>query len=131
MRRIGRGRLAGTTHPGGEKYIHIDYALQPDDPRRVRLKVTPEIHAESVEKHWVQRDGTYQEMPHYLGRMFSELAATVWLSDGQFLVIGPSEQADIEYLLGSRFLQRNDGDRRCEVLLFATPQLFRTDVAER
>ncbi|UCG17766.1 MAG: hypothetical protein JSV19_06990 [Phycisphaerales bacterium] len=122
----GQGNLAGTTFGGGRKYIHVDYAVSADNSGRITLKVLPEVHAESTRKRWETAGGVFQEQASYEGRVYRELAASVRLSPGRFLVIGPSPQADIGYLLGSRFLEREAGGTRYETLLFATPQLFRT-----
>ena len=123
----GRGNLAGTTFGGGRKYIHVDYAVSADGSGRITLKVLPEVHAESARKHWENAGGVIQEQASYEGRVYRELAASVCLLPGRFLVIGPSPQAEIGYLLGSRFLEREVGGTRYETLLFATPQLFRTE----
>lgn len=122
----GQGNLAGTTFGGGRKYIHVDYAVSADDSGRITLKVLPEVHVESAQKRWEATGGVVQEQASYEGRVYRELSASVCLPPGRFLVIGPSPQADIGYLLGSRFLEREVGGTRYETLLFATPQLFRT-----
>jgi hypothetical protein len=124
------GRLQGHTFGPGRKYIHIDYAIAPEDPRRVALKVVPEVHVESLDKHWDQVGGGIQERMRYEGKLFTELTATVDLSPGQFLVIGPSPEANLSFLLGSRFLERETGGARRETLIFATPQLYRSGVSE-
>jgi hypothetical protein len=125
------GQLHGSAFPPGEKYVLVDYAVDPQRPAKVTLRITPEIHCESQDKRWTQEGGVYQEKPRYQGRMFSELTAMVSLEPGQFLVIGPSELADLDFLLGSRFLEHDQGGVRYETLLFARPQPFRTDLAER
>lgn len=125
------GQLHGNAYGPGEKYVLLDYAVNPEHPAEVTLRITPEIHCESQDKSWTQEGGVYQEKPRYEGRMFSEFTTTVSLKPGQLLVIGPSEQAKLDFLLGSRFLEHDEGGVRYETLLFARPQPFRTNLVER
>jgi hypothetical protein len=52
------------------------------------------------------------------------------LLPGQFIVIGPSPQADVTHLLGGKFLEQRSGGVRSETVYLATPQLFRSEAAE-
>ena len=125
-----QGRLEGATFGPGRKYLHIDYVVAADETRRVSLKVTPEVHVETPDRRWTSVDGEIQEQPQYEGRVYSELAVTMHLLPGQFLVIGPGPQADVAHLLGSKFLEQRSGGVRSETLYLATPQLFRSETAE-
>ena len=69
------GRLVGQTFPGGTKFLHIDYALDPEDPTRTLIKATPEVRRFSEEKHWQTIDGRVQDVPRYEGRVFADLSA--------------------------------------------------------
>ena len=53
------------------------------------------------------------------------------LKPGEFLVVGPGDQADNEYLIGSRFLVHSASGERSETLLFITPQPFQSPSAQR
>ncbi|MFH0982140.1 MAG: hypothetical protein V2A79_11435 [Planctomycetota bacterium] len=121
------GRLVGRTFDGGTKFLHLDYALDPGDPSRTRLKVTPEVRKFSAEKHWETLDGRLQEVPRYEGLVFSELSAEFSVGPEQFLVIGPSETATLESLVGSRFLTTEENNVTYETVICVTPQPVRVE----
>ena len=126
----GQGRLKGRTFGAGRKYIHLDYVVEADDPPRVLLRATPEMHVQSADKRWQEQDSEYVEKPAYEGHSYAELSAAVSLKPGQILVIGPGHQAEMAHLLGNRFFERIEAGTRYETLYFATPQLFRLETPE-
>ncbi len=124
------GHLKGHTFGPGRKYIHIACAVSPENPQQIALKVLPEVHVESLEKHWDQVGGGIQERTRYQGRVFSELTAALTATSGQILVIGPSTEAELPCLVGSRFLEDDTGGLRSETIIFARPRLYRTGTTE-
>jgi len=125
------GRLLGRTFDGGTKFLHIDYALDPADPVRTILKVTPEIRKFSAGKHWQSVDGHIRETPRYEGEVFSELGAVLSVGPGDFLVIGPSETAELESLVGSRFLTSEANNVTYETVICVTPRALRMESSGR
>jgi hypothetical protein len=125
------GSLVGKTYQGGVKFLHLDYALDPADPQRTAVRVTPEIRKFSADKHWQDVDGRLVEATRYEGRFFSELAADVAIGPGEFLVIGPSEISDLPYLVGSAFLTTEQNNVTYETVICVTPQPVRVERTSR
>ena len=76
-------------------------------------------------------DGHLREVPRYEGRLFSELSAELSVGPGEFLVIGPSETAKLESLVGSRFLTTRENNVTYETVICVTPQPLRVDRSGR
>ena len=121
------GRLVGRTFERGAKFLHIDYALDPSDPTRTIVKVTPEVRKFSASRHWQNIDGRIREVPRYEGRLFSGLSAEFSVGPGEFVVIGPSETAGLESLVGSRFLTTEENNVSYETVICLTPHPVRVD----
>jgi hypothetical protein len=120
------GSLSGTTFDSGSKFLHVDYALDRDDPRRTHLRITPEIQKFSEDLHWQAGGGTFTEAPRYEGRVFADLSTDLTLGPDEFLVIGVSEEADLRPLVGGRFLQREENNMTYETVICLTPRPVRT-----
>ena len=121
------GHLVGRTFDRGTKFLHIDYALDPADPARTLIKVTPEVRKFGIGKHWENIDGHLREVPRYEGRIFSDLSTDLSVGPGEFLVIGPSEAAYLGSLVGSRFLTSKQNNVTYETVICLTPQPVRVD----
>jgi hypothetical protein len=63
--------------------------------------------------------------------VFPDLKGVVTVNAGEYLVVGPSERAENEYIVGSRFLTRTSGGQRYETLLIFTPQPFQSASVRR
>ena len=119
------GRMVGRTFEGGTKFLHIDYALDPSNPLHTMAKVTPEVRRFSDRKRWERIDGRFREVPEYEGQVFSELGVEVSVGPGEFLLIGPSDTATLESVVGSRFLTGERNNVAYETVIFLTPQPMR------
>jgi hypothetical protein len=123
-------RLVGQTFGGGAKYLHLDYAVEPDAGGRTTVRMTPEIHRQSDNKRW-QSDGQgLAQVPEYEGKVFHRLSNSVGVAPGEFLVIGPDTGAS-SLSVGHCFLSRTIDGCKYETVLCITPQPFRTDTARR
>ena len=120
------GSLSGATFESGSKFLHVDYAVDRDDPRRTHLRITPEIQKFSEDRQWLAVGGGFQEAPRYEGRVFAELSTDLTLGPDEFLVIGVSEEADLKPLVGGRFLQREENNMMYETVICLTPRPVRT-----
>ncbi len=124
-------RLVGKTFSEGRKIIQLDYAFHPQLGGSTDLQVDFEVQNDRGEMVWERRDGVIRQVPAFDRHVFENLAAALTLKPGEFLVLGPGDQADNEYLIGSRFfVQSAQGDRK-ETLLFVTPQPFQTSSVRR
>jgi len=120
-------RLEGKTFDEGSKVLRLDYALHPHLSGATELVAHFEIRHDRGELKWErQPDGSIRQAPAIDQHVFDGLEAAVTLDVGEFLVVGPSQQAENEYLVGSRFLTQRDAGKRYETLLFITPQPFQS-----
>jgi hypothetical protein len=124
-------RLVGKTFPAGQKIIQLDYVFHPQLGGCTDVQVGFEVRNDRGEMTWERRDGVIRQTPAYDRHVFEDLAALLTLKAGEFLVVGPSDQADNEYLIGSRFLIHTASGEKTETLLFVTPQPFQTPSARR
>lgn len=123
--------VVGRTLNGGQKYLHLDYALDVDGERTVTIQVTPEVHLLGPSKFQHYQEGTVGQARPYEGLVFDELAHTLTLAAGEFLVIGPDTGSSASLTVGRRFLTRKHEGRTYETVLCITPQPFRTEAARR
>lgn len=124
-------RLVGKTFPSGRKIIQLDYLFHPQLGGCTDVQVGFEVRNDRGEMTWERRDGVIRQAPAYDRHVFEDLAALLTLKPGEFLVIGPGDQADNEYLIGSRFLIHSASGEKSETLYFVTPQPFQTPSARR
>ncbi len=120
------GRLVGKTFPEGRKLLNLAYNVHPELGGYVDLKVSLEVRHDRGVMTWERQGGIIRQVPAVDRQVFEDLKAVLSLNAGEFLVIGPGEEADNEYLVGSRFFMRRQGDGRYEVLLVITPLPYRT-----
>jgi len=80
---------------------------------------------------WERRDGVIRQAPAYDRHVFEDLNALLTLKPGEFLVVGTSDQADNEYLVGSRFLIHTAAGEKTETMLFVTPQPFQSQNTQK
>lgn len=125
------GRLAGKTFRIGEKLLTIDYAFRPQFGGSTDLRVGFEVRHDRGVMTWERYEGGVRQVPAHDRHMFEAVASTLTLRPGEILVIGTNEQADNEYLIGSRFLTTSRAGRRSETLLFVTPKPFQMQGASR
>ncbi len=98
------GRLVGKTFNGGEKLISLDYVFQPQFGGSTELQVGFEVRHDKGVMTWTRDGGVIRQVPSYDRHVFAGLVARLTVESGQCLVIGPSEEASIESLIGGRFL---------------------------
>lgn len=116
------GRLIGKTFPDGERLVHIGYVAHPELGGQIDMTVRFEVRQDLGVMTWERRGGAFVQVPAYERHMFDDLSATVALKPGEFLVIGPSEEADNAFLVGSRLFTGTRQGRSVESLLLVTPR---------
>lgn len=120
------GRLVGNTFPQGQKVLNIDYVLHAGIGAAVDLKLSYEVRHDRGVMTWERQDGIIRQVPAYDRHVFSDVTVALTLNPTEFVVIGLSDQAENEYLVGSRFLVSVRGGKRYESLLFVTPKPVRS-----
>jgi len=125
------GSLVGKTFPGGEKLVTLDFAFRPELGGYTDLQVHFEIRHDSGETNWERREGVIREVPEIERFVFSELGAGLTLRPDEFLIIGPSEKADHNYLVGGCFFSSPGGEQPSETLFCIRPKPYQSQETRR
>ncbi|MEK6675283.1 MAG: hypothetical protein AABZ47_06460 [Planctomycetota bacterium] len=119
--------LLGKTLPSGEKLILVDYVFRAELGGTLDVKLSFEVRRDLGEMNWEQQEAIIRQVPAVERHVFEELGLLLTLRAGEFLIVGPSEKADIPYLTGSRFfIQESGGVRSAETLICIRPRPFQT-----
>jgi hypothetical protein len=119
-----KNRLSGRTVPEGDRMLRIDYLLHPELSGRIDLNVEPEIRRDLGSMQWQNVDGVITRAPAYEWLRFESLSVPITLNPDEFLVIGSSERAENEYLVGGRFFNAMHKGKRYETVLCITPRPY-------
>ncbi len=123
------GRLAGQTFAGGDKVLIVEHAFRPGFGGATTLRLSLEIQRDLGVMTWQKRDGAIQQVPDVERHVFSELDATVTVNADEFLVIGLSDKADNEFLVGRRFLSADHSRTSTETIYCIAPKPYQSLVA--
>ena len=121
------GRVEGGTFEKGERFIRLDYEVPPEDPQTTRVRVMFETRGGQPHRRFVDQGGRIQEVTERGGRSFGELACTVTLNEGQFLVLGSADNADKGFRIGSWWFRSRSGKERSETLVCVRAEPFRVE----
>ncbi|UCE59533.1 MAG: hypothetical protein JSU63_19080 [Phycisphaerales bacterium] len=119
-------RLIGKTFPAGSKLMIVDYAIHTVLGGYTDFKITFEVRHDRGVMTWERRGGIIRQVPAYDRHVYADLSAALPINQDEFLVVGPSNEADKEYLVGNRFFMKQQGDVQSETLLFVTPVPYQT-----
>ncbi len=122
-------RLVGKTFQKGDKLINIDYALRPELGGSVDLQLQFEIRHDPGTLKWDRSGDTISQVPAYQRYLFDDLNVLVTLKPGEFLILGPSEEAANEFLVGGRFFVTTRGGYTHESIFCLTPRPYRIEGA--
>lgn len=112
------GVLTGATWPASRNVLRVSFALNLEDPERVRLTVVPEVRQRLEGFRWLRSATGITQVPNYGGRTFAAAGFVVDLAPGEFVVLAPSERADLYGLVGGAFLARVQDDQRWDSYVF-------------
>jgi len=118
------GRLAGKPIPAGEKLLHLDYLLHPELDGCTDVSLVFEVRRDLGTMVWENRNGVIRQVPAYDHFRFEDLSVLLTLRPGEFLVIGPGDEADNDYLVGSRFFSAKRSGVPFESVICITPRPF-------
>jgi len=114
-------RLAGKSFSQGKKLVTLDYIVYAAMGGLVDVKLTYEIRHDRGTVTWENVNGVISPAPAFDRYVFEDLTTNVSISPGSMLILGPSDEAHNEYLVGSRFFMERRGGDRYEVLYMITP----------
>lgn len=119
-------RLVGKTFNDGDKLIIVDYVFQPQFGGFTELQLGFEVRHDKGVMTWTREGGVIRQVPAFDRHVFSDLSVGMTLQGGECLVIGPSEPATNEYLIGGRYLSIEHDGAPHESILFITPTPYQT-----
>lgn len=120
------GRLVGRTFPVGDKLLVLDYVFHHELGGCTELRLNLEVRHDRGAMAFEKVEGVIRQVPDYDRHVFTEVEAALTLNTDEFLVIGLSDRAEHEYLLGSRFLTFERSGTAYETLLCITPRPYQT-----
>jgi len=112
------GILTGETWPQSRNVLRVSYEVNPANPERVRVAVTPEVRQRLDGWRWVRSGAGLAQVPQYSGRAFGAAGFTVDLEPGEFLLVAPGPQADLYGMVGGAFLSSERAGERCDSYVF-------------
>lgn len=121
-----KGGLVGQTFRRGEKLLNVEYWYHAELGRTTDLRITFEIRYEKGVMTWEKREGIIRQVPAYEQHIFDEAQASLTLHGDEFLIIGVSEQASHDYLLGPSFLMTQEDGMKWETFFCLTPKPYQT-----
>ncbi len=114
-------RLTGKSFSQGKKLVTLDYIVYAAMGGLVDVKLSYEIRHDRGTMTWENINGVISPAPAFDRYVFEDLMTNVSISPGSMLILGPSDEAKNEYLVGSRFFMERRGGDRYEVLYMITP----------
>lgn len=115
--------LVGKTIPAGHKVIVLDYAHRPEFGGFTDLILAFQVRHDRGTMTLQREEDVVYHVPAVDRHAFSDLDVQVSARASEMLVLGPSEKAEMPYLIGSRFFTREDpGGTLNETILFITPR---------
>lgn len=117
------GVLTGNTYADCRAIYRIQYFPDPHDAEAVILTAQPELHQKQRGWEYVRSDNGFYRVPKQLKVGFPAVSFSARLGPGEFVLIGPSEAAGIEGMLGGEFLHRAQPDREDVSLIFLHPRV--------
>lgn len=121
-----QSRLVGKTFNEGDKLIVVDYVFQPQFGGFTELQVGFEVRHDKGVMTWSREGGVIRQVPAFDRHVFSDLVVRMTLQGGECLVVGPSETATNQYLIGGRYLSIEHDGAPYESILFITPTPYQT-----
>lgn len=119
------GRLDGKTFTAGTKLVHFDYALHSRLGGSVEMHIGFELRYDQGAMTWDTADGVVRQVPAEQRYLFTSPRAALTVPPEGFLVIGPSELADNQHLLGGSFFSAGIPGALQEIVLIITPLPYR------
>jgi hypothetical protein len=117
------GVLRGATWAQSRNVLVVTCFLDPQHADRVVLSAIPEVRQRLPGLRWVNTPLGLGQEPRYDGRAYPAAGIVIGLNPGEYLVIAPSENADIDGIVGGAFLNSESAGRRYDAYLFLRPEV--------
>lgn len=112
------GSMEGLTLSDAQALLRIEDTWPIDTSAPVTVTITPELRQQQSHRQWRMTPEGPREVVVHEGRVFAELAATVTLQPGEYLVVAPGWEPGRRYRLGHTLLE-GEADARtiCRMVL--------------
>jgi hypothetical protein len=117
------GILSGGTWRDSRNVLLVTCAPDLQQADLVQLFVAPEVRQRLPGWRWVRTEAGLWQAPKQNGRIFHAAGFAVTLEPGQFVLVAPSDEADVPGLLGGAFLISEQDGRRYDSYVFLRPDL--------
>ena len=121
------GVLSGGTWPQSRNALRV--AIGPDltQASRALLEIAPEVRQRLEGLEYVRTESGVWQVPKRSAQLYDAAALALPVRRDEFVLIGPSEAAQVEGLLGCAFLSSMIRDTRYDSYVFIRPELIRVD----
>ncbi len=115
------GGLSGLSFNAARPVLRFGWAIEPPRLSDVIVRVEPEIREPPGRVRYQRLDDMWQLRPEYQGRVFKELAFSVVIPEGGFLMLGPTDDLAGSPKLGRPFFVEPSGTGQRESLYVISP----------
>jgi len=116
------GGLHGDSWEATRNSLRVIHVPAATEPGRIQVFVAPAVSRDTGELAWARDGPRYTQEPKRIHRVFQAAEFSVTLSAGEFLLIAPSEHAELPGLLGWAFLTTERERIRYHSYIFMRPQ---------
>lgn len=117
------GVLSGATWKESRNVFRLVYERDVRERSRLQISVTPVVRQPADGYSWIPTDLGVAQVPRYGGRRFAGAGFRLSVERGEFILIGPGDQAVLRGLLGHVFMTRRADDDVYESYLFLHPAI--------
>ena len=115
--------LQGSTYADSLNLLRIEHYLNPRQLSQFTLRLVPEVRRAHPQTTLAATEAGLREIPVYDGKVFTDLAVEMDLPEGSIIVVGPSDRAGRQALIGTAFLCDQRNGVEFERIFFITPRL--------
>jgi len=123
-------RLVGKTFDRGDKVVNFDKVVLRELGGRVDLELSFEIRHDPGDFRWDKTRDGIRTVPALDRHVFGTTRVSLALAPGEFVVLGPSDEAENEYLVGGRFFLGDSNGKPREMILCIVPKVLRSATSE-
>ncbi|RMF70858.1 MAG: hypothetical protein D6744_18810 [Planctomycetota bacterium] len=121
------GVLSGDTWPQSRNVLRVSIGPDATQTSRALLEIAPEVRQRLEGMDFVRTEAGVWQVPKRSARLYDAVALTLPVRRDEFVLIGPSESAQIDGLIGRAFLSATVRDVRYHSYVFIRPELIRVD----
>jgi hypothetical protein len=122
----GDGNVQGRSFDRATNQLMLTFGFNPFDSRQVHLTLCPQVRSERMRLEYSALNQEFETPLKDVERLY-DVGLSADVSDGSFLIVAPSVDADRKTSIGGRFLTRADETQRGEQVILIVPTLLPMD----